>query len=207
MLARLGCTYACVGHSERREYHGEDDATVAAKAAAAHRHGLVPIVCVGEPQDVREASEHVAYTLAQLDGSLAGLSAEQVAATVVAYEPVWAIGTGLTCDADDAQEVCAAIRARLAETHGDAVADRVRVLYGGSVKPSNVAGHHGQARHRRRARRRGLAGRRGLRRDRAFPGAPDRVTYPRCCGSSTRLRPDPWSPPAGDHLRRRQTRP
>ncbi|WP_380168221.1 triose-phosphate isomerase [Jannaschia sp. R86511] len=140
MLARLGATYVCVGHSERREYHGEDDATVAAKAAAAHRNGLVPIVCVGEPLDVREASEHVAYTLAQLDGSLAGLDAEQVASSVVAYEPVWAIGTGKTCDAEDAQEVCGAIRQRIAATHGDAVADRVRVLYGGSVKPSNVAG-------------------------------------------------------------------
>ncbi|MFC5379584.1 triose-phosphate isomerase [Aquipuribacter nitratireducens] len=145
MLARLGCTYACVGHSERREHHGEDDATVAAKAQAAHRHGLVPIVCVGEPLEVREAGDHVSYTLAQLDGSLAGLSADQVAATVVAYEPVWAIGTGRTCDADDAQEVCAAIRARLAATHGDDVAGRVRVLYGGSVKPSNVAGIMAQA--------------------------------------------------------------
>jgi triosephosphate isomerase len=140
MLARLGCTYACVGHSERREYHGEDDATVAAKAQAALRHGLTPIVCVGEPLEVREAEDHVRYTLAQLDGSLAGLDGEQVARTVVAYEPVWAIGTGRTCDADDAQEVCAAIRARIGETHGDAVAARVRVLYGGSVKPSNVAG-------------------------------------------------------------------
>ena len=140
MLARLGCTYVCVGHSERRELHGEDDATVAAKAAAAHRHGLVPIVCVGEPQEVREAAGHVAFTLAQVDGSVAGLTADQLARTVVAYEPVWAIGTGLTCGADDAQEVCGAIRARIAETHGDAVADRVRVLYGGSVKPSNVAG-------------------------------------------------------------------
>jgi triosephosphate isomerase (TIM) len=145
MLALLGCTYVCVGHSERREYHGEDDAAVAAKAQAAHRHGLVPIVCVGEPLEVREAEEHVTYTLAQLDGSLEGLSAEQVARTVVAYEPVWAIGTGRTCDADDAQEVCAAIRARLAEVHGDGVAEQVRVLYGGSVKPSNVAGIMAQA--------------------------------------------------------------
>jgi triosephosphate isomerase (TIM) len=145
MLARLGCTYVCVGHSERREYHGEDDATVAAKAQAAHRHGLVPIVCVGEPLEVREAEEHVSYTLTQLDGSLEGLSADQVARTVVAYEPVWAIGTGRTCDADDAQEVCAAIRARLAEVHGDGVAEQVRVLYGGSVKPSNVAGIMAQA--------------------------------------------------------------
>ncbi len=140
MLARLGCTYVCVGHSERRQRNGEDDATVAAKAAAAHRSNLVPIVCVGEPLEVREAGEHVAHTLAQLDGSLAGLDAEQVATSVVAYEPVWAIGTGKTCDDEDAQEVCGAIRARLGETHGDAVAARVRVLYGGSVKPSNVAG-------------------------------------------------------------------
>ena len=140
MLARLSCSYACVGHSERRQLHAEDDATVAAKAQAAHRHGLTPIVCVGEPLEVREAGEHVAYTLAQLDGSLAGLDAEQVATSVVAYEPVWAIGTGRTCDAGDAQEVCGAVRARLAEQHGPDVAQRVRVLYGGSVKPSNVAG-------------------------------------------------------------------
>ena len=139
MLAKLGCTYVTVGHSERREHHGEDDATVAAKARAAVANGLVPIVCVGEGLDVRQAGDQVDHTVAQLDGSLEGLSAEQVAGLVVAYEPVWAIGTGEVATPADAQEVCEAIRARLGEVHGQGVADAVRVLYGGSVKSGNVA--------------------------------------------------------------------
>jgi triosephosphate isomerase len=139
MLAKLGCAYAVVGHSERRQYHAEDDATVAAKARAAAAAGMVPIVCVGEGLQVRQAGDQVRYTLEQLDGSLQGLDAEQVSTAVVAYEPVWAIGTGEVATPADAQEVCGAIRARLAEVHGDAVADAVRVLYGGSVKSGNVA--------------------------------------------------------------------
>jgi triosephosphate isomerase len=140
MLARLGCSYVVVGHSERREYHAESDAVVNAKAIATLASGMTPIVCVGEGLEIRQAGEHVPYTLAQLDGSLAGLSAEQVGGLVVAYEPVWAIGTGEVATPDDAQEVCAAIRARIREVHGDAAADAVRVLYGGSVKAANVAG-------------------------------------------------------------------
>jgi triosephosphate isomerase (TIM) len=140
MLAKLGCSYVVVGHSERREYHGESDETVNAKAHKAVAAGMVPIVCVGEGLDVRQAGDHVPYTLTQLDGSLAGFDAEQVAALVVAYEPVWAIGTGEVATPDDAQEVCAAIRQRIREVHGDAAADAVRVLYGGSVKAANVAG-------------------------------------------------------------------
>ena len=101
---------------------------------------MVPIVCVGEGLDIRQAGEQVPYTLAQVDGSLAGFTAEQVADLVVAYEPVWAIGTGEVATPEDAQEVCAAIRARVREVHGDAAADGVRVLYGGSVKAANVAG-------------------------------------------------------------------
>ena len=116
------------------------DALVAAKLKAALSHGLSPILCIGEGLDVREAGNQVEYTLAQLDGSLAGLSAEQVAALVIAYEPVWAIGTGEVATPDDAQEVCAAIRERVREVHGDAAADAVRVLYGGSVKAANIAG-------------------------------------------------------------------
>ena len=139
MLARLGCTYVVVGHSERRQYHGEDDALVAAKARSAFGQGIVPIVCVGEGLDIRKEGRHVEYTLAQLDGSLAGLTAEQAAQVVVAYEPVWAIGTGEVATPADAQEVCAAIRARLAETFSAEVADAVRVLYGGSVKSGNIA--------------------------------------------------------------------
>ena len=140
MLAKLGCSYVVVGHSERREHHAEDDATVNAKAHKAVASGMTPIVCVGEGLDVRQAGRHVEHTLEQLDGSLAGFDAKQVAALVVAYEPVWAIGTGEVATPDDAQEVCAAIRARIAETRGDEAAGGVRILYGGSVKAANVAG-------------------------------------------------------------------
>ena len=140
MLAKLGCSYVCVGHSERREYHEESDELVNAKAKAALAAGMTPIVCVGEPLPVRQEGQQVPYTLAQLDGSLAGFTADQVGGLVVAYEPVWAIGTGEVATPDDAQEVCAAIRERVREVHGDAAADAVRVLYGGSVKAANVAG-------------------------------------------------------------------
>ncbi len=140
MLAKLGCSYVVVGHSERREYHGESDATVNTKAHKALAAGMTPIVCVGEGLEIRKAGEHVPYTLAQIDGSLAGFTPEQVAELVVAYEPVWAIGTGEVATPEDAQEVCAAIRGRIGETFGEAAAAGVRVLYGGSVKASNVAG-------------------------------------------------------------------
>ncbi|MEV4466701.1 triose-phosphate isomerase [Micromonospora echinofusca] len=139
MLAKLGCTYVVIGHSERRAYHHEDDAVVNAKVQAALTHGLTPILCVGEGLDVRDQGTHVAHCSDQLDGALKGLTAEQVAKVVVAYEPVWAIGTGKTATPDDAQEVCGAVRQRLAESFGQDTADKVRVLYGGSVKSSNVA--------------------------------------------------------------------
>jgi triosephosphate isomerase len=140
MLAKLGCSYVVVGHSERREFHAETDEVVNAKAHKALAAGMVPIVCVGEGLDIRQAGDQVAYTLAQVDGSLAGFTAEQVADLVIAYEPVWAIGTGEVATPDDAQEVCGAIRERIREVHGDAAADGVRVLYGGSVKAANVGG-------------------------------------------------------------------
>jgi len=139
MLAKLGCTYVVVGHSERREMHAETDAVVSAKAQAAYRHGLVPIVCVGEGLEVRQAGNQVEHTLAQVDGSLAGITAAQAETVVIAYEPVWAIGTGEVATPADAQEVCGAIRGRLAELYSPELADKVRVLYGGSVKASNVA--------------------------------------------------------------------
>jgi triosephosphate isomerase (TIM) len=139
MLAKLGCTYVVVGHSERREHHGEDDATVAAKVKAALRHGLSPILCVGEGLEVRRAEGHVQHTLGQLDAALDGLTAEQARQVVVAYEPVWAIGTGEVATPEDAQEVCAAVRNRLAELFSGDLADGMRVLYGGSVKAANVA--------------------------------------------------------------------
>ncbi len=140
MLAKLGCSYVVVGHSERREHHGESDALVNAKAHRAHAAGMTPLVCVGEGLEVRQEGRQVEHSVAQVAGSLAGFGAEQVAALVVAYEPVWAIGTGEVATPDDAQEVCAAIRAWVRETHGDAAADGVRVLYGGSVKAANVGG-------------------------------------------------------------------
>ena len=139
MLAKLGCSYVVVGHSERREHHAESDATVNAKARRTVAAGMVPIVCVGEGLPVRQAGEHVPYTLAQVDGSLAGLSADQVAGAVVAYEPLWAIGTGEVATPQDAQQVCAAVRARVAGVWGDEPAGTVRILYGGSVKAANVA--------------------------------------------------------------------
>jgi triosephosphate isomerase len=140
MLAKLGCSYVVVGHSERREHHAESDATVNAKARKVIEAGMVPIVCVGEGLDVRSDGRHVEHTLEQLDGSLAGLEAGQVAELVVAYEPVWAIGTGEVATPEDAQEVCSAIRARVAEAWSPEAADAVRILYGGSVKAANVAG-------------------------------------------------------------------
>jgi triosephosphate isomerase len=139
MLAKLGCRFAVVGHSERREYHHEDDATVNAKLTAAVRNGINPILCVGEPLEVREQDGHVAHCSSQLDGALAGVTAEQAESLVVAYEPIWAIGTGKVATPQDAQEVCAAIRARLGELYSPGFADSVRVLYGGSVKAANAA--------------------------------------------------------------------
>jgi triosephosphate isomerase (TIM) len=140
MLAALACQYVTVGHSERRALHAEDDAVVATKAQAALRHGVVPIVCVGEGLEVRKAGEHVAYCTQQVDASLAGLTAEQVAGIVIAYEPVWAIGTGEVATPEDAQEVCGELRSRLAERFGPETAASVRILYGGSVKASSTAG-------------------------------------------------------------------
>ncbi|WP_336208960.1 triose-phosphate isomerase [Nonomuraea sp. LPB2021202275-12-8] len=140
MLAKLGCTFVLAGHSERRQYHREDDDLVNAKTQAAFRHSLTPIVCVGEGLDVRQAGGHIAYTLGQLDGALRKISADQAGSMVVAYEPVWAIGTGEVATPEDAQEVCGALRVRLAELYNPEVASAVRILYGGSVKSGNIAG-------------------------------------------------------------------
>jgi triosephosphate isomerase len=140
MLAALACTYVVVGHSERRALHAEDDAVVAGKVQAALRHGLAPILCVGEGLEVRREGRHVEHSTAQLDAALAGVSAERVSGIVIAYEPVWAIGTGEVATPEDAQEVCGALRARLAERYDQGTADRVRILYGGSVKAASTAG-------------------------------------------------------------------
>jgi triosephosphate isomerase len=140
MLAKLGCSYVTVGHSERRQYHAETDDLVARKAKAALGVGLTPIVCVGEGLEIRKEGTHVPYCTQQVVASLAGLTAKQVAGLVIAYEPVWAIGTGEVATPEDAQEVCAAIRAQVRESYGDEAADAVRIQYGGSVKAANVAG-------------------------------------------------------------------
>jgi len=138
MLAKFGCQFVVAGHSERRQYHHEDDALVNAKVRAICSGGMTPVLCVGEPLEVRKAGRQLEFTLSQLDGGLAGLSAEQVAAIVVAYEPVWAIGTGEVATPENAQEVCGAIRARISAIHGDAAGKSARILYGGSVKPDNM---------------------------------------------------------------------
>jgi triosephosphate isomerase len=139
MLAKLGCQYVLAGHSERRQYHGETDDVVNAKALAALRSGLTPILCLGESLEVRQAQRHLGHCVGQLDEGLKGFKAEDVAAMVIAYEPVWAIGTGEVATPDDVQETAATIRARVSEFHGAETATSVRILYGGSVKPGNIA--------------------------------------------------------------------
>jgi triosephosphate isomerase len=139
MLAKLGCSYVVVGHSERRQFHHETDEVVAAKVAAAYQHGLTPILCVGEPLDVRDAGGHVPHCGTQLEAAVATLPAEHARSLVVAYEPVWAIGTGKVATPDDAQEMCGELRTRLAERYTGDLADGVRILYGGSVKGKNAA--------------------------------------------------------------------
>jgi triosephosphate isomerase len=140
MLAKLGCSYVVVGHSERRQYHAETDDLINAKVKAALSVGVTPILCVGEGLDIRKEGQHVAHCVAQLDGALADVPAEKAREIVVAYEPVWAIGTGEVATPEDAQEVCGALRTRLAELYSGSVADAVRLLYGGSVKAANAAG-------------------------------------------------------------------
>ncbi len=139
MLAKLGCSYVLAGHSERRQYHHEDDALVNAKVRAALAVSITPILCVGESIEVRKAGGHVALVLGQLDGSLVKVPADAVASMVIAYEPVWAIGTGEVATPDDAQEMCAAIRERITAVHGAETALGARILYGGSVKDDNIA--------------------------------------------------------------------
>jgi triosephosphate isomerase len=138
MLRKLGCTYVLAGHSERREYHNESDALVNAKVKVILENDMTPIFCVGEPLPIRESGEQVAHVLAQIDNGLAGIKAADVAKIVIAYEPIWAIGTGRVATPEDAQEVCAAIRARVAQLSSESIADGIKILYGGSVKGSNV---------------------------------------------------------------------
>jgi triosephosphate isomerase len=138
-LAKLNVQYVIVGHSERRQLFGETDEGVAKKIVAIQRHSMTPIVCVGETLEEREAGGTEVKVLGQIRAGLGDLSADKMPALVVAYEPIWAIGTGLTATSDDAQQVCAAIRRCLAEIAGAHAADAVRIQYGGSVKSSNIA--------------------------------------------------------------------
>jgi triosephosphate isomerase len=139
MLAKLGCQYVLVGHSERREYYGEDDALVNAKAKKAVEHGLIPIICVGEGIEVREEMDQVAFTIAHVEEALDKMTLEQIGSVVVAYEPIWAIGTGKVATPEDAQEVCGAIREWVGQWYDTEIAKQMRILYGGSVKAANVA--------------------------------------------------------------------
>ncbi len=139
MLAKLGCTYVLVGHSERREYHHESDELLAGKVNAAYRHGLIPLLCFGEGLEIREAGNQVQHSVGQMLAAMADVTPEQAATIVLAYEPVWAIGTGRVATPADAQEVCGAARAALADKYGAEIAGGVRILYGGSVKSGNVS--------------------------------------------------------------------
>jgi len=139
MLAKLGCSYVIVGHSERRQYHGETDEVVNSKVVAAYRNGITPIVCVGEDSEVRAEGDHLAHCSKQLAGALQGIPAEQAESVVIAYEPIWAIGTGDVATPADAQEVCRTIRHEIGALYQPELADKVRILYGGSVKPGNAA--------------------------------------------------------------------
>ncbi len=138
-LAKLGVDYVICGHSERRELFGETDEMVNSKVSAILRHGMTPIMCVGETLAEREAGDTETKVLGQVRAGLAGRSAEQVGALVIAYEPIWAIGTGKTATADDAQVMCAAIRETIAEIAGALAAATVRIQYGGSVKAGTIA--------------------------------------------------------------------
>jgi triosephosphate isomerase len=139
MLVALGCLYVIVGHSERRQYFGETDATVALKLGAVAKAGMIPILCVGETLEQRERDKTEAVVKAQLAGALGDWKVTNPGALVVAYEPVWAIGTGVTATREQAQEVHAKIRVHLSEAFGEATAAGMRILYGGSVKPDNAS--------------------------------------------------------------------
>ena len=139
MLKSAGCTYCIIGHSERRDYFRESDEDQNKKAKALVAGGIVPVFCCGEPLEVREAGTYVEHVVAQVKAGLEGLELASADQLVVAYEPIWAIGTGMTATADDAQEVCHAVREALVELFGAEMADGIRVLYGGSAKPGNIA--------------------------------------------------------------------
>lgn len=139
MLEAVNATYCIIGHSERRGYFGETDEDINRKAKALMAHNIVPINCCGESLEVREAGNHVAFVVEQIKKDTEGLEIGDPSHYVVAYEPIWAIGTGKTATAEDAQEVCGAIRDALTNVFGPEIADEIRVLYGGSANPTNIA--------------------------------------------------------------------
>jgi triosephosphate isomerase len=138
MLKAAGCTYVIIGHSERRQYFGETNTTVNRKVRAALLGGLSPVVCVGESEAEREANQTFSVIQKQLEEGLEGLSSDEVHKLTIAYEPVWAIGTGKTATTDQAQEVHEFIRGRMETAYGNSIAKDLRILYGGSVKPGNI---------------------------------------------------------------------
>ena len=138
MLAKLGCAFVTIGHSERRAIHNEDDGLINRKIKAALANGLTPIFCVGEELPVRESGAHVSHVIRQLRAGLEGFTKPELKKVVIAYEPVWAIGTGKTATPEDAQEVCAAIREEIENIGSPEIAANMRILYGGSVKSSNI---------------------------------------------------------------------
>ncbi len=138
MLVDVGCKYVIIGHSERRQYFAETDETINKKAQAAYRHGLIPIICVGETLEERQSGRTEDVITTQIKGCLSGLPSDKVAQSVIAYEPVWAIGTGQTATKEQAQEVHALIRKLVAEMFSPEVAEQIRIQYGGSVKPQNI---------------------------------------------------------------------
>ena len=139
MIAKLGCTFVVIGHSERRAIHHEDDALINRKIRAALTHELTPIFCVGEDLPVRESGAHVSHVIRQVRAGLEGFHKPELKKIVIAYEPVWAIGTGKSATPEDAQEVCAAIREEIEQIGSSEIAANMRILYGGSVKSSNIA--------------------------------------------------------------------
>lgn len=138
MLKDIGVTHVIIGHSERREYFNETDESVNAKVKAAHVHGLTPIICVGESLEQRESGATLQHIESQVTQALTGLSNDEIATSIIAYEPIWAIGTGKTATSDQANEVCAHIRSVIAKLATDAVANDVVIQYGGSVNPNNI---------------------------------------------------------------------
>lgn len=138
VLAEMGVNYGIIGHSERREYFHETDEDINKKAHAIFRNGLTPIICCGETLETREAGKYQEWVEGQVTAALKDLTADQVSSLVIAYEPIWAIGTGKTASSDQAEEVCAIVRQTVAKLYDQTVADKVRIQYGGSVKPANV---------------------------------------------------------------------